>query len=114
VIVPTATVPEVQTNVTRIFNLRGLQPPVTDAAHAQDPFGPGGNLTPEVFGKMMKDISDAINVALMAREEATKGKVHYPVLKIHEATRLMVVSGNQQEVDIAQQVICALGGTPVN
>lgn len=97
------TVPEVQTNVTRIFSLRA----------AQIPFSAADPTKPEVFDFMVRDISDAINVALQAREEATKGKIHYPVLKVHPSTRLMIVSGNQQEVEIAQQVICALGGTPV-
>jgi hypothetical protein len=103
VISPRATAPEVQTNVTRIFSLRD----------AQIPFSAGDPMKPEVFDFMVRDISDAINVALQAREEATKGKGHYPVLKVHPSTRLMIVSGNQQEVEIAQQVICALGGTPV-
>ena len=104
VIVPTKSAPEAQTNVTRIFNLRGVQ----------YPFGQATPVKPESIGNLVKDIADAINVALQAREEATKGAVRYPVLKVHETTSLMVISGNQQEVDIAQQVVCALGGVPVN
>ncbi len=105
VVVPTMIVQEPQTNVTRIFNLRGVQIPPADVAV---------ELTPEMFKKVVLDISSAINIALQAREEATRGKVSYPVIKVHEGTRLMIISGNPQEVDIAQQVICALGGQPVN
>ena len=105
VITPTTSAPEVLTNVTRIFNLRNLQYFPQENQSAE--------VTPEIFLKLVKDASDAINTALQAREEATKGKVHYPILKVHEATRLMIVSGNSQEVEIAQQVICALGGVPV-
>lgn len=105
VIVPTMIVQEPQTNVTRIFNLRGVQIPPADVAI---------ELTPEMFKKVVMDISEAIDIALQAREEATRGKVSAPVLKVHEGTRLMVISGNPQEVEIAQQVICALGGMPVN
>ncbi|WP_035616030.1 hypothetical protein [Haloferula sp. BvORR071] len=105
VISPAKTAPEVLTNVTRIFNLRNLQYFPEENQSAE--------VTPEIFLKLVKDASDAINTALQAREEATKGKVHYPILKVHQATRLMVISGNAQEVEIAQQVVCALGGVPV-
>lgn len=94
--------------LTKVFNLRRASPDFSPQMSR-----PASDQSPEKFEEVTKAISDAILTALVTRMEATNIKSQPPVVKIHPATRLMIVSGKPEEVNIASQVICALGGQPV-
>lgn len=95
-------------NQTKIFNLSSVY------IESVTPADPTLAQDPEVFSNVTKQITDAVRDALATRAMATKSKKPAStVMRVHEATRLMIVSGAPEEVDIARQVICALGGKSV-
>ncbi|WP_367872590.1 hypothetical protein [Luteolibacter sp. Populi] len=96
-------------NITQIFNLRNVQPIGAVAAAAVE-----SPVSRDEFTAIVQEMNSAVLTALKARSESINAKVDLPVIKVHESTRLLIISGHPEEVNIAQQVVCALGGQPVN
>lgn len=71
--------------------------------------------TPEESAKAMAYLEEAIRTACDMTTLAMKGRVHFrPSLNLHERTKLLIVVGRPDELDIVDQLVKELQGIPVS
>lgn len=88
--------------VSRVFSIRNIDLPVDGDPAVKPP-----------FNDQVDEVRMAIETAVDADAKISGKAPSFPRLRLHAPTRILIVSGPKREVDLAEQVISALGGTSV-